>query len=130
MNFRKLFSFTFSSKKLNCSLTEPITGCPDGITKTVWDVLTRSAQLNPNGPLFGENVKGRHVFTTYREEIEEATIIGSGILATMQKLHSTNKLIGIAGIHSRNYMHTMHAISGFDLTTVPLYHQSKLETLW
>lgn len=108
---------------------KPITGCPDGITKTVWDVLTRSAQLNPNGPLFGESVNGRHVYTTYREAVEEATIIGSGIVATMQKIHSTNKLIGIAGIHSRNYMHTMHAVSAFDMTTVPLYHQSKLETL-
>ncbi|PIC24886.1 hypothetical protein B9Z55_018028 [Caenorhabditis nigoni] len=110
-------------------ISKPITGCPDGITKTVWDVLTRSAQLNPNGQLFGESVNGRHVYTTYREGVEEATIIGSAILASMTKLHSTNKLIGIAGIHSRNYMHTMHGISGFDLTTVPLYHQSKLETL-
>lgn len=122
--------FTNFFKINQISIPEPITGCPDGITKTVWDVLNRSAQLNPNAPLFGESVNGRHVYTTYREAVEEATIIGSGIVAIMQKNQSTNKLIGIAGIHSRKYMHTMHGISGFDLTTVPLYHQSKLETLW
>ncbi|CAI2355235.1 unnamed protein product [Caenorhabditis sp. 36 PRJEB53466] len=110
-------------------VSTPITGCPDGITKTVWDVLTRSAQLNPDAPLFGECIDGEHVFTTYRDAVNEATIIGSGIIATMHKLDSANKLIGIAGVHSRNYMHTMHAISGFDLTVVPLYHQNKLETL-
>ncbi|CAI5451063.1 unnamed protein product [Caenorhabditis angaria] len=113
-------------------VTQPITGTPDGFTKTIPDVLRRSYQLNPKALLFGENVNGKYIWTTYGDAIEESKAIGSGIeniLLSHPSFPNSTKLIGIAGIHSVRYMYSMHAMAYYNYTVVPLYHMSKFETL-
>ncbi|CAB3398911.1 unnamed protein product [Caenorhabditis bovis] len=106
-------------------VAKPLKGPQEEFIKTVYDVLQRASQMHPDGAAFGESANGEFRWATFKETMDEVRIIGSAI----ERLRGTTKLIGIAGIQSIRYMNCIHAISAFGLTAVPLYHNSKLDTL-
>ncbi|KAK6050938.1 hypothetical protein COOONC_11557, partial [Cooperia oncophora] len=112
----------------NILVDKPITGPPDETVATVYDVLKRAASITSNGPFLGELKGGEFVWKTYETILHDAQVLGSALLHFGLE-PGENTRVGIAGIHSVRYMTALHALVSYSMVLVPLYHNSKIETL-
>ncbi|GMS81759.1 hypothetical protein PENTCL1PPCAC_3934 [Pristionchus entomophagus] len=109
----------------NVFFPEPITGLPCGEVYTVYDVFRRGMEESGDGPAMGEIRNGDFHWTKYSEIIVESNRLGAGLLS----LGKQTKRVGVAGINSLRYTLACHSLINFSITSVPLYHNSKMEDL-
>ncbi|GMT11962.1 hypothetical protein PFISCL1PPCAC_3259, partial [Pristionchus fissidentatus] len=109
----------------NIFFPEPITGLPCGQVHTVYDVVRRGMEESNDGPFIGEIHNGDFRWTKYSEDIAESNRLGAGLLS----LERQTKRVGVAGINSLRYTLALHSLVNFSITSVPLYHNSKMEDL-
>ncbi|KAF8385495.1 acs-3 [Pristionchus pacificus] len=109
----------------NVFFPEPITGMPCGKVHTVYDVFRRGKEQSEDGPAVGEIRNGIFHWTKYSEVICTSNRLGAGLLS----LGKQTKRVGVAGINSLRYTLAVHSLVNFSITSVPLYHNSKMEDL-
>ncbi|GMR59984.1 hypothetical protein PMAYCL1PPCAC_30179 [Pristionchus mayeri] len=109
----------------NVFFPEPITGLPCDQVKTVYDVFRRGKEMSEDGPAIGDIRNGDFYWTKYSEVIGESSKLGAGLLS----LGKQTRRVGVAGINSLRYSLAVHSLINFSITSVPLYHNSKMDDL-